>query len=373
MSLNINRKSFTPLLLSAFIIISPFLTVSFGKSPFEFPKFILTLIIAQILAFLLIFKKISFTKNKIVLLVSFFVLANFISDMFGLDPRISLLGGEYRFQGFLLLLSSFILFLSANQNNKKSIIYKSIILSSILLSTLAIAQFLMLRSGYFLSTYNGRVIATLGNPNFIGAYTAMALPFTLTIIKNKFLKLFLTAILILSVIISSSFSAILATSVILFIYIFKAFNKYNIKIQAISASLFLILIVTIILGLKDSIYRYSQWDNRFIIWNQGIKSVINKPFLGVGQENFELVVSRNMAYKVDNAHNIFMEVAVSGGLLGLLLYIVIIKKALKEASFAVKLAIIGFIIVGFFNPLPIICINVFWILLGLSSTNKKED
>jgi O-antigen ligase len=117
---------------------------------------------------------------------------------------------------------------------------------------------------------------------------------------------------------------------------------------------------------KSSIYRYSQWDNRFIIWNAGINSVIQKPILGVGQENFELIFPKNMHFRVDNAHNLFLETAVSSGLIGLFLYLLIICNSLKLAEFKIKLAIIAFLITGFFNPLNIVSIILFWILVGFS-------
>jgi O-antigen ligase len=373
MSLNINSKSIISLILCILIIVTPFITLSFGKSPFEFPKFIFTLIIAQILALLLIFKNFSLTKNKIILSISLFVLVNFVSNMLGLDPRVSLLGGEYRFQGFLLLISSFILVLSTSFKINKTLIYNSIILSSILLSALTVAQFLLLKNGYFLSSYNGRVIATLGNPNFIGAYVAMALPLVLTLnLKNTLLKLFFILLLIISVLISLSLSAILATTVILTIYVFNNLRKYGRGKQIIPAILLVILIALTIFSFKDSVYRYSQWDNRFIIWGQGIKSAINKPLLGVGQENFELIVPTEMFYKVDNAHNVFLETAVSSGLIGLFSFLAIIYQGLNKARYNEKLSILAFLIAGFFNPLPIICINVFWILIGLSAANKEN-
>lgn len=353
------------LLISLFIIVTPFLVYYYGKSPYEFPKFIFSLIIAQILAVVLLLQKTAIKKNRLILFITLFVLVSFVADMLGLDPRVSLIGSEFRFQGLLLLISGFIFALSTSTIINKNILQKAIIFSSLILSLITLYQFSMLKFGHFIPTYNGRVVATLGNPNFIGAYLAVALPFLLFLdLKNKILKILLSAIVIGSVFISGSLSAIFAVFVILIFFLLKVTNQKKIK------ALFIFLLIltglaTFLLG-KSSIYRYSQWDNRFIIWNAGINSVIQKPILGVGQENFELIFPKNMHFRVDNAHNLFLETAVSSGLIGLFLYLLIICNSLKLAEFKIKLAIIAFLITGFFNPLNIVSIILFWILVGFS-------
>ena len=365
MNLSAKSKHLIPYLLGLFIIVVPFLTVSFGKSPFEFPKFILSLVVAQILTLILLFENISFTKNKLIILIMLFILANFAAGMLGLDPRVSLLGGEYRFQGLLLLISGAIFALSSNLLTSKKVIYKSIIISSLAISLITIFQFIMLKTGQAIPNYNGRVVATLGNPNFIGAYLVMALPFVLTLnLKNKLITLFLTTLLLISILLSFSLSSNLAVLIILTIFVFHTFWKHNKKILA-GFVILLIGIVLLILSLGSSFYRYSQWDNRLLIWNAGIKSIINKPLLGVGQENFELIFPKDMHYKVDNAHNVFLETAVSSGIIGLSLYLGILYLKFKNTKLNEKLSMLGFIIAGFFNPLPIICITLFWIIVGL--------
>jgi O-antigen ligase len=355
------------LILSLYIIISPFLVYYFGKSPYEFPKFVFSLIIVQILAVILLFQKTT-TKNRLMLLIAVFIFVNLIADILGLDPRVSLIGGEFRFQGLLLLLSGFIFALSINTSVNKIFIRNSIIISSLIISLITLLQFFTLKLGYSVPTYNGRIVATLGNPNFIGAYLAMTLPFLFFLdLKNRFIKFTLLIIVIGSIFISSSLSAVLATFIIFILYLFKIFKLHTKKIQLmLILSLTTLALLTFLLG-KDSLHRYSQWDNRIIIWDAGINNVIKKPLLGVGQENFELIFPKNIHFRVDNAHNIFLETAVSSGLIGLILYLLIIIKVLKSADFKIKLSIIAFLIVGFFNPLSIICLNLFWILTGLSS------
>jgi O-antigen ligase len=366
MNINFKKAELISYILSVIVIISPFLFLQFGKSPFEFPKFIFSLIIAQCLAIILLFKNINITKNKLLLLISLFVLITFIADMLGFDPRTSLLGGEYRFQGLLLLLAGFIFALAASVLKNKLIIYRSIIISSLALSVITILQFLLLITKQPILNYNGRIVATLGNPNFIGAYLAMTLPFLLSWnLKNKFLKLLLIFIPVLAVLISCSLSAILATTIILTIFAFIKLWQHNKKNLFGGIVILIISVLVIILGLGKSIYRYSQWDNRFLIWDAGIKSVSNHPLLGIGQENFELIFPKNMHYKVDNAHNIFLETVVSSGSFGLLIFFTILFVKFKKRNFVENLSILGFLIAGLFNPLPIICLNLFWIIIGL--------
>ena len=112
--------------------------------------------------------------------------------------------------------------------------------------------------------------------------------------------------------------------------------------------------------------RISVWDNRGLIWVEGLKAIFSRPVLGYGQENFELIYPAYRHIKIDNAHNLFIETAVSSGFLGLFLLIMVLLYGIKAASFPVKLSLSAFILSGFFNPLSIAQIAFFWFLLGIT-------
>lgn len=113
------------------------------------------------------------------------------------------------------------------------------------------------------------------------------------------------------------------------------------------------------------LYRYSIWENRIIIWEEGIKVVIKRPILGYGQENFQLVFPAERRLSVDNAHNLFLEILISSGLLGLGAYLMVLREAFKKLPFFAKLSLLAFLVRAQFNPLSIPEIALFWYLLAL--------
>ena len=110
--------------------------------------------------------------------------------------------------------------------------------------------------------------------------------------------------------------------------------------------------------------RTSVWDNRPYLWQTVLDGVIKRPLLGYGQENVEFLFPKTYA-KVDNAHNIFLEVAGASGLVGLILFVCILAIGLKGASSPVRLALFTFLIIAQFNPLSIPQIVLFWYLLAV--------
>lgn len=68
--------------------------------------------------------------------------------------------------------------------------------------------------------------------------------------------------------------------------------------------------------------------SRFLIWDMAVKGFAERPLLGWGQENFNLVFNKYYDPKMyaqepwfDRAHNIFFDWLIAGGVLGLLAYL----------------------------------------------------
>lgn len=356
-------------ILLLYATITPFVYSSSGANPFEFPKFILTIIVAQILAVFLLFNRHDFRIDFLTKLIFIFMLIVFISNMFGSDPRISLFGSSWRYQGFLLLISGLIFYLTARQIKRPDFIEKGIIISALGLLIISVIQNLMLNIGTNITNYNGRIIATLGNPNFLGAYLVITLPFILFSNIKLYLKIILSGLIFIGIFLSESRSALIAFFVLVLIYIF---NKVEIKgIYKVLIAIALISTLFIVINNFSIFERTSIWDNRSIIWQNGIDAIPTSPFIGIGQENFETIFPKNLNFYVDNAHNIFIEIALSSGAIGLILFILILYKGFKRSEMKYKSFLISFLIIGFFNPLFISGIILFWIVLGLAN-NKSQ-
>lgn len=286
-----------------------------------------------------------------------------MSDLLGLDPRTSILGSPWRFQGFILLLSGVIFYLGAKNTEKPDLIIKTLISTSTILAIITVFQFFMLQMGQSLPNYNGRVIATLGNPNFVGAYLAICIPLSLFyIFKMRNLNYLISGFLISGVIISGSKAAIIAAAFILIYFLYK-----KIKDNKLIFILLICVVTVFTLASLNYFVRPSIYDTRTLIWESGINSLVKMPLTGFGQENFELIFPKELNFKVDNAHNIFLETLTSSGIIGLCLFISIIIVCFKKANPIIRISLISILICGFFNPLFINAIILFWILIGISN------
>lgn len=375
---NMSSKSLqnAPIVL---VLLLPLIVFPKVFNPYEYGKFLIFVTGVEVVLFLnLIFSRRNFKipTDKLSILIYLFLFTTLIADLLGADAKTSLLGSDWRLQGFLTSFSGAVLYVLLRNYSKleNSYFSKVALLSAFLISAVAIYQVFLF---YFISdsnieTYQGRFVGSMGNPNFLAGFLAMLLPFVLLIGPNRkyqpFLKIFVTGLVLIAIWLSGSRSGMMAIGFIIFsslIYCFREQKLKNFLVGVVAVCLVFFLFQTI----KSE--RVSIWDNRNLIWEEGIKAVVKRPILGYGQENFELIypVARNV--KVDNAHNIFIETAVSSGIVGLILFALILFTAIKEASVPVKLSLGAFVISGFFNPLSIAQIALFWLLLGLTKARFK--
>ena len=84
-----------------------------------------------------------------------------------------------------------------------------------------------------------------------------------------------------------------------------------------------------------SIYNFSETSNqgRIEIWLATIPSIFAHPFLGVGMGNFPIILEQDcVASKIgSSAHNLYLEIAAEIGLLGLIIFLLILKEILQKA------------------------------------------
>lgn len=403
------------------VLALPLLFIPNIFSPYEFPKFIFFAVTVELLAiFFALYWFFSKNKEGIfpkmdigVLFVLSFGVINLISDLFGINPINSIFGNNFRHQGLITLLSGIVVFLSLRSpllfKKMLPVFRKTVLASAFLISLFAIWQIIQINifHNYNIATYNGRIVGTLGNPNFLGGYLVMLLPFVIWYPQkiNKLLRLVIIFAIILTIFYTNSTASFIAVAVLLTIYFFRVF--LSIKIPLPKTIIVLVLILLFWIGsknitsdqsfiLKNEKRCFENWpntfplkfitdirktsniffkrdspcDSRFLIWTTGLNALSQRPILGFGQENFESLMPKGKMYIVDNAHNIFLETAISSGIVGLLFYLLILAYSLRKSSFDIKMSLIAFIIIGQFNPLSIAQISLFWVLLGLS---QKED
>lgn len=411
----------TGVLLLLFLL--PFAHDPWVFNPYEFPKFAVFVFGVWAIGLLHVFQ---FLRKKHVVplldvlgtLVLLFGAVSLIADVIGLDPRTSFLGSVYRRQGFVTLLSGMLLFflvrslLEHEEERFLRAVQKGALVAAIATSLIALwhaVSFYLLHNA-LVPIYQGRIVGTFGNPNFLGGYLVMVLPFILLGERvSKTARTVAIVMILAAVFVSFSRSAWLATLVVLG---WGARRFYRgvlpktprrcisigtsgktvvsrgaaslpplgwISLDTLGKGVLIVLFGAGLLVAAINAYwfvvprvlRLSMWDNRMVIWSEGTKAVIKRPILGYGQENFSLVFPEKRFMYVDNAHNIFLETAVSSGLIGFLLFMAILTVAIRQASWPVRMSLIAFLITAQFNPLSIAQLALFWFLLGFTPSRRK--
>lgn len=372
-------RGILPYLLCIFILFLPLVHLQTGFNPYEYPKFIALLIVSQIsfALFLLQGKSLNLSdlvKDRLSTAVLAFVGILFIANIVGINPGNSFTGSVFRYQGFITTLSClfiFLIFRSLSKQTSKNVyafFTKWALFSGLIICGIATVQVIL---HYFFNSslilYQGRIIGTLGNPNSLAGYAAMILPFALlskrTNHRYLVLKIVLNLAVVTILVLTQSRSAFFAVVVV-----YTVFGYISIKHKSLLFILLPIILGTVLtIGLllfNVSQYRTSIWDNRTLIWTEGIKAVSKRPILGYGQENFEFVFPKERHMKVDNAHNIFIEVAVASGLVGLIAFFYVLYLTFINSSPSIRLSLIAFLVVAQFNPLSIVQLGLLWLLLG---------
>lgn len=411
MNLSIESKIIN---LSFLFVLLPLIYLPNIFNPYEFPKFIFFVAVVSIL-FLLniktILKKMAVSKiDALTKLIFVYGLVVYLADLLGIDPRASFLGSIFRHQGFISLLAGICLFLVVRYGHYKNYT-RWILIGGFLVSLFAIWQGIAfnLFHDFSIPTYQGRIVGTLGNPNSLAGYLAMVLPFAL-FNKNKIVRIILSLVILTAVIFTDSRSGFLAVGIIFSIYIVRLILQLQLS-KFIKIGIFIVIVSLVLFKFADlfnyrstvvfenpalvaeergcreswpqeypwkiigDIYKNSPLiersavcDNRLLMWIVGLEVVSKRPILGYGQENFELtqlLLPAGKMYVVDNAHNIFLETAVSSGFIGLLIFLGIIFTALRKANFTIKMSLIAFFIIAQFNPLSIAEISLSWFLLAV--------
>jgi len=220
--------------------------------------------------------------------------------------------------------------------------------------------------------YNGRIVGTMGNPNFLGGWLAMALPLAmgemekLKLKQKSIINFLLLALSLTAIFLSGSRGAWLAVGLVgvLWLLVRRKFKILVILLVSFSLIFFHLRGGRLFI-FTPWVSRDSIWENRLIIWQEGIKAAAKQPIFGYGQENFELIFPADRRLPVDNAHNLFLEILLSSGIIGLLIYLAILVEAFKKVSLAVRLSLLAFLFRAQLNPLSLSEIALFWYLLAL--------
>ena len=332
------KNNITNLIVGSAVINTLIITPFFNKDAIIIPKLIVMFCLALYLLPIIYLNWQVIFKSK---LLKFFV---FLNLMFLLQSLIVLtlssapieqqiFGRTGRGLGLISIISLSVASITIAAVHDKILVNKivlGLVFSGFITSLYSISQSFGIDFLKWDSKTNG-VIGTLGNPNFQSAFAAMAMiPSLLYTWKNKkglFLSIFLFIFFIYTIYrtqstqgIVAGFFSIAVTSIIYFWY--KNKKLFSLAIfSGVMSSIFMIAGMLNVGPLSSYLYKVSV-QSRGDFWRSAFSAANAHPFFGVGLDSFGdyslkyrdlTAVNHSFAEYTDNAHNLFLEQAATGG------------------------------------------------------------
>lgn len=422
----IRMQRYINIIIIVCISIVPLVIFPFGEHNDYFyePKAFMLTILSTIFLFVIIKNQqrlnVIFQTDRInfYLFLYFFIVS--LSLFFAIDLSLAIQGRPYRVDGYSTMLVYFILFFAARSSNltiKK--LTKPILITATILSIYGILQYFGIdpfprdftRANWKLT------FATFGNPNFMGSYLVMMIPFAihLYIKEQKRVAAIVYAILLFCLLCTSTRGTWIGAFIAFCSYfVFSFLFKTRFKIMLHRYILLLLLTIVIIFTFNqfsDGFFmqRFNSISNeaievlsngdksdigggyRIYIWKKVVELIREKPFFGYGIENlaepfvekygFEMIEKYGYVIFVDKAHNEYLHISVTTGIPSLLAYIFFIFQVFKKGVtrlpisskyWPVVASLMGYFTQAFFNISVVSVAYIFWVFLGLAS-NYHED
>ncbi|MBT5808030.1 O-antigen ligase family protein, partial [Candidatus Uhrbacteria bacterium] len=321
-------------------------------SPFQTPKTLgFYLYIELLLPFFLIlgYRSQFFThilKDRFTQFFLLFLTILTASSLLGANPWNSFFGNRLRMDGvvFWYHLFAYILYLrlAFDQNPRfaRKFLYGYFITMS-LLGVIAVLQTI----GWIPAidkAFTSRSTATFGNPSVLASVLIAPLFLALSFFKKQILhkQNLLTGsfilILIISIISTGTRGALIGIFLGALTYgLLMVLRRYKIHAKKIIGGIVLITLLSgagLFLANPSLSIGDTSLKSRLIYWEIAIEGWVDAPILGVGHQNFDSVAERLYdpeLYTIsstwpDKPHNIFLELLVTTGLLGLISYLLLL-------------------------------------------------
>ena len=331
----------------------------------------------------------------------------FLSTKYALDFEKSFFGEIYRDEGLLTILSYYLLILnsrSIKQEKYKKNIIKLFILIGIFQSIYAILQSYTNLSFIRRYSINYMAMGLCSNPNFFGSYMVMQVLLIGYIYiydsKKKYLLIYILFAIslyiaestgpVLSVIVALIFSIFVIPSKTkkifkLLIILLLSFSFANLSLKYVQTNKYKTKFIKnydIITEIKTiSTTSVEQiGSGRLKIWKNSIPLVKKYWLIGCGLDNFKNAYPNLGNYKVDKAHNVYLQISITNGIPALILFLTLLYTAfLKGIKYKnnflipIYMAFIGYSIQAFFNISVVDVAPYYFIIIGLILSEYKKN
>lgn len=359
------------------------------------------------------------------------ILAGILSTVFSINKNLAIFGKDFRHEGFLSILSYYLLFINWKINGTKDDIKSFIkLLTFIAIINSIYALFQIYFPFNFIVKYaNDTKMASgmCGNPNFFGSLIVTVISIItckyLTV-KDKPIKSIMLIILLFISLINCQSTGPFLTFIVVFIFLLLFLCKKRYLMLKRIFVLIITLIITYIaiyfVNMHVFVNKFGHDSNRcelcelketfdsggsgrIDIWKNSLDIVANHFIIGVGFDNFYLaypnpkveysvsftiengIIKReepNSYYIVDNAHNVYLHTLVSTGIIGLIPYLLLCLltfiNGLKSKDKLVLIIFSGFVaysVQAFANISVIQVAPIYYIIIGLilSQNNNQTE
>lgn len=334
-------------------------------------------------------------RRTILWLVAGFSLLAVAACFFSLHQYTALTGHPYRRTGlstfFACLLVFFGAFLLLRDRAQGMIALKLLLVSGFVASGVALVQFFMPRDLMVMVfpplLDDPRPYGTLGHTNWFGTYLLLLLPFAIHFLfkERRWRWALLVGLLHGSLLICQTRGAWLAEGMLILLVavIWRHDWKRLAELFAI-----LVLVTAILLPAQDwkilkrasslkteaelaASGSSSAGTGRFAFWKYGLKYLPQYAVLGAGLDSFEEMAKEGEKAPISKAHSIYLDHALSVGIVGLALYLCFLWKcfwshAPPGLGWAFRGMLVAYLIQGFFIHDTIQTWPLLWLLAGLS-------
>lgn len=408
-------------LIKSLLLLTVFLTPligAYGSFGYEQAKVFLFIVLTSLSGFVWFFyliKNPKFEWSGISRTAGIFIVILLITSLMGVNPAQSILGTQPYFQGWILYAYFFLFFLLVRVSKIKLEHWAYVLTgSATIVGLLAIGGWIQINLlGHQLPTYAGRVVSTFGQPNFYAGFILLTLPFFRYLLVSKgeaFRGWIMVGFLIslTAITFSASRVAFLGTAgLILFWLIWELpFRKL------IFGGVLIILLALFVISLNSG----AGWvekelillkatnnpdlptigvEKRYYFWPILGTLIMERPIQGYGLENIAPVFSgyfeknkhalfeENLKVKpylfglkdlnLDRSHNYILDLLLFSGILGLLVWLVLVGLLIKKLiqspvraeNTSLLLGLFTYLIWIQFQNQSIVHLLYFWLLMGI--------
>jgi len=351
--------------------------------------------------------------NYVDILMYILIIFAFLSASFAIDFNKAIFGETGRQEGLLTILSYYFILLNSralkNPKYKKNIIKTFIYLGIFQCFYSLLQAYTDLKFIKHFPTKPHMAYGLCSNPNFYASYMLMQLLIVsvLYLYEKKYIYLILIILFANSLYLAQSTGPVLAylvTVIFMFLY-FKDKKLKLLKVLIITLLTFVFSEITssyvqnkillnevnsdhnIALELVDTVKTVKEdksieniGNGRIFVWKRSLPLIKEYWLFGCGLDNFAYAYPQTGYTRFDKAHNVYIQIAVTNGVIALSIYLVLcfiifIKgfKLKSKLSIALYMAFIGYSIQAFFNISVIEVAPFFYIFMGflLSENNNN--